>query len=222
MTARSHGRDHVRVHFTTDSLADQEWFVEGYVCDAVQRLPDTDACEEFVFIQADGAEDVDGGRVIVDVYGDAEAVLDSERETWDDLVDDGPLTGWERPDYDTVGKLTEIYGEEGVVYHERLRYAASAMSRVGFDVLDERPPPVDAFPEVDTDPVGWHRVLHLLSNQQGYEIAEELDAYVENVEMCLRILAQHEGPDAAGERAAAIGERLREACADVEPPGDED
>jgi ADP-ribose pyrophosphatase YjhB (NUDIX family) len=207
---------HVRVVFEMTDLDDQRAFVDSYVFDAVERLPETAFCDEFVFIQADAAPDADGGAVIVDAYGDRERILDSERETWNALVEDGPLTDWSHPEYDTLTELTKAFGEDGVRRQERLRYLASAMTAATRHLVDDRPAPVDAFPESDGDPVGWHRVLHLLSNQWRYSIDEELDAYVHNAEMCLKILAQTDGVDAARDRNAAIQDQLDDAVAEFD------
>jgi len=182
----------------------------------VGRLPETDVCEEFVFVQADGGPDADGGQIVVDAYGDVDAILDSERETWDELVADGPLTDWSRPGYEVVPKLAEAFGEEGWWRGERLRSLASRMTAATWDEFDDRPVPVDAYPDEDGEPVGWHRTLHLLSNQWGYEIDEEMDAYVQNLRMGAKIVGKTEGMDAAEAFVADAKAELEDALDELE------
>jgi len=220
MAAGADSDDHVRAFFETADLDAQAEFLETYVYDAVERLPATEDCEAFVFVRADGAEDVDGGRVVVDAYGDADAVLDRERETWDALVDDGPLTDWYRPDYDTTARLAEAFGEDAWRRGERLRYVASAMTAATHDLLDERPAPVDVAPETDGEAVGWHRVLHLLSNQWGYDVDEEMDAYAQALRMGATIVGKSEGMDAAESFVADVEAELEDALEDLAASGE--
>lgn len=216
MTGPAPDVEHVRVRFEMPTFEAQQRFLSEYVYDAVERLPATDDCDECIFIQADEAVDDEGGMVFVDAYGDREAIVEREQATWDEFLEAGVLDSWSHPEYDTVTQLANAFGEEGVRYQERLRYLASAMTAATHDLVEERPAPVDAFPESDGDPVGWHRVLHLLSNQWGYDIDEELDANVHNVEMGLKILGQNDSPEAARERVDAIIQRLDAAIAELE------
>ncbi len=180
-------REHARIQFSTADVEDEQRFLEGYVFDAAERLPDREDCDMFVFVRAGHGESVEGGLVVVDVYGDPGAVIDRERETWDRLVADGPLAGWERDEVDVVGMLAQEFAD--VEAHERMRYLASRMSAAALPDLEETPPPVgDA--EGDASPVGWYRVPHILANHQGYPLEDEIDGYVENVRMLLKAIAR--------------------------------
>lgn len=202
------GTGHARIHFETDDAEAEARFLRAYVLEAVDRLPDTGICDRFVFVRAGHSPEIAGGAVVVDIFGDPEAVIERERGTWDRLVEDGPLAGWERSEVDLLEELAEHFGAEAVDRHEQLRFVAGAMSRPAFEHLEERPAPVEDVPGSDGAPVGWHRVLHILSNHWGYDIDEELDAHVENVATCLEIIGKTEGPEATRERAAEIRERL--------------
>lgn len=210
---------HVRVDFELPDFEAQTEFLESYVYDAVQRLPETDVCDECIFIRADEGAGTDRGRVIVDAYGDPDAIIERERETWAALVDAGIVSSWSRPEYETVAQLTKAFGEDGVLYQERLRYLASAMTAATYDLVDDRPAPVDAFPASDGDPVGWHRVLHLLSNQWGYEIGEEMDAYVENLRMGAKIFGKTQDMAAAESFVADVEAELDAALDELDAAG---
>jgi len=83
--------EHERIRFETDGVEGEERFRRAYVLGAVDRLPDPGICDRFVFIRAGHDSSVAGGVVLVDVFGDPDAVLEQERGTWNALVDDGPL-----------------------------------------------------------------------------------------------------------------------------------
>lgn len=205
--------DHARIEFALPSRDAEERFVREYAVSAVERLYDDPSCEKFVYVRAGEAPQFDGGGVIVDVHGDAEAVLDSERERWDALVDDGLVDGWERAGLDLMGSLTDYYGPEGAELAEHLRYVATRMSTVAFAELDGRVAPEDAHPDQGEGPVGWWNLLHILSNQQGYTGEAEIDSVMRIVENGLFNLAAGEGEAAANEKVdelVAVLESTRE------------
>lgn len=191
---------HVRIEFSLPSRDAEERFVREYAVDAVERLHEDPACERFVYIRAGEAEQFDGGGVIVDVHGDAEAVVESEQERWDALVADGLVTGWERAGVPLMDHLTEYYGRDGAELSEHLRYVATRMSTAAFAELDGQVAPEDAYPDEGEGPVGWWTVLHILSNQQGYTGEAEIDSVMRIVENGLFNIAASEGEDAANEK----------------------
>lgn len=212
--------DHLRVYFETADVAGQDAFVEDYVLDAARRLPETDACDEFIFIRAGHDPNADGGLIVVDAYGDVDAILDAERETWEGLIEDGPLTDWTRPDHEVVGKLVEAFGEAGWWHGERLRSLASRMTAATWDELDEPPAPADAYPDEGGEPVGWYRVLHLLSNQWGYDVDAEMDAYTQALRMGTTIIGKNRGMDAAESFVADVEAELQGALDELEASGE--
>lgn len=191
---------HARIEFSLPSRDAEEQFVREYAVDAVERLYEDPACERFVYIRAGEAEQFDAGGVIVDIHGDAEAVVDAERDRWNALVEDGLVTGWERASVPLMAHLTEYYGADGAELSEHLRYVATRMSTVAFEELDGQVAPEDAYPDEGEGPVGWWNVLHILSNQQGYSGAAEIDSVMRIVENGLFNIAAGAGEDAANEK----------------------
>lgn len=210
--------DHVRVHFETGGVDARREFHRSYLYDAVERLPATADCEALAFAQSNEAEDR-GRTVVIDAYGDVDAILDRERETWDALVADGPLEDWSHPEYETTDRLATAFGEDGWREQEFLRYLASAMTAATRDLADAPPAPVDAYPETDADAVGWHRVLHLLSNQWGYDLDAEADAYVENLSMVATILGKRDGLEEAESFVDDVTAALRATVDELEASG---
>jgi hypothetical protein len=208
--------DHERIWFTTPSVETERAFLDEYVLDAVERLESMAACEHVIFIRAGHDPTVDGGCVIVDIYGNPEVVRKQERERWNALVAEGPLTEWERTDTDVPGGLADYYGTEGVRFHERIRALASRLAPLTLRTFDSPPAPVDEFPEEDGEPVGFSRLFHLLCNHQGYTPSEELAATMNNLETSLDTQAQIEGVDAAQQQIDEYIERLDQVREDIE------
>lgn len=208
--------EHGRIRFTTPDIEHEREFIEQYIVDAVDRLPDQDICEKFIFVRAGHDPTMDDGGVIVDVYGDPAAIVSQERLTYDEFVVDGLLTDWEQEEVDLVDSLADWVGDEGVALHEELRFLASKMSGEVLTARDQPPAPVDEYPGQDVAPVGWYRLLHILSNHQGYTHESEIDAYVETIAGGLDARAQSESVDAAQEQAEEIIGRLESIRSDLD------
>ncbi|WP_435347843.1 hypothetical protein [Haloarchaeobius sp. HRN-SO-5] len=206
--------DHARIEFSLPSRDTEERFVREYAVDTVERLHDDPACEKFVYIRAGEADQFDGGGIVVDIHGDAETVVDGERERWDALVEDGLVTDWEHADVALVERLTDYYGADGAELAEHLRYVATRMSTAAVEELDGQVAPEDAYPDEGEGPVGWWNVLHILSNQQGYTGEEELDSVMRIVENGLVNYAAAHGE-------AAANEKVDELIADLEATREE-
>jgi hypothetical protein len=208
--------EHARIEFSLPSRDAEERFVREYAVSAAERLHDDPACEKFVYVRAGEAEQFDGGGVIVDIHGDAEAVVDAEQERWAELVDDGLVTDWEPAELALMEQLTDYHGADGAELAEHLRYVATRMSTVAFAELDEQVAPEDAYPDEGEGPVGWWNVLHILSNQQGYTGEAEIDSVMRIVENGLYNYAAMEGEAAANEKVdeliAALESTREELC----------
>lgn len=208
--------NHARIQFHTASADDERSVLEAYLLDAVERLRDRDDCEHVIFIRAGHDPTVDGGLILLDIYGDHESIVAAESPRWDELVADELVTEWDRPEYEFIDNLVNHYGEDATRRHETLRAAATAMAPAMFDELDDQPPPVSSESDAPDHPIGWHRVLHILSNQWGYEIEAELDAHSEGVATTLEILEDTAGPAVAAEQARAQAERFEKLAASFE------
>lgn len=208
--------DHSRIWFRTPDIETERQFVDEYILDAVERMDAAADCEKFIFIRAGHSPSLDGGAVVVDIYGDPDAVIERETPRWDALVDDGPLREWEHEEIDLPGLIADEFGEQGVVLHEELRDLASRTAPVILGEFQSPPAVVDAFPEEDTDQVGWYRLLHFLCNHQGYDLDVEREAYLKNLEGYLETKAQTDGVDAAQATADEYVDRLEQVRADLE------
>lgn len=208
--------EHTRIWFTTPDIDAERQFVDEYVLDAVERMEDLDASEKFIFVRAGHDPSLDEGAVIVDIYGDPETVIDREAETWDELIEEGPLGEWEQQDVDVPEALAEHYGEQGTVLHEELRDLATRIAPLALDAFDSPPAAVDEYPEEDGDGVGWHRLFHILCNHQGYELEREREMHIESLERSIDVLARTEGIDAAQSKTDEYVERLERVREDIE------
>lgn len=208
--------DHSRIWFRTPDIDAERQFVDEYILDAVERMDSADDCEKFIFIRAGHSPSLDGGAVVVDIYGDPEAVIERETQRWNSLVEDGPLDEWEHEEIDFPNLLADEFGEQGVALHEELRDLASRMAPLVLDEFQSPPAVVDAFPDEDGDQVGWYRLLHFLCNHQGYDLDVEREAYLKNLEAFLETEAQTDGVDAAQAMADEYVDRLEQVRADLE------
>lgn len=213
--------DHSRIWFRTPDIETERQFVDEYILDAVERMDAAEDCEKFIFIRAGHAPSLDCGAVVVDIYGDPDAVIERETQRWNSLVDDGPLREWEHEEIDLPNLLADEFGEQGVVLHEELRDLASRMAPLVLDDFQSPPAVVDAFPEEDGSPVGWYRLLHFLCNHQGYDIDVEREAYLKNLETSIDTKAQIDGVDAAQATVDEYVEQLEQVRDDVEQYRDE-
>lgn len=187
------------VHFTTTGPQADEQFIREYVLEAVDRLPEQPGCDAVGFVPA-GQKPIEGGLVLLQVVGDVNAVVESERDRWDALADQGLIEDWtvDESDQNVVGH----WGENGAELRTRLDSLAARMSRLVFEEFETSPDPVDAHPEEADDResptgVGWWALLHLLTLHQGYSYEEEVDAYVEAIRDASHHIAQYEGPEPA-------------------------
>lgn len=183
------------VHFTTTGPEADERLIREYVLEAVDRLPERSSCDGIGFVPA-GQKPIAGGLVLLQIVGDVDAVVESERDRWDALVDEGFAEDWSREESDH--DIAPHWGENGAELRTRLDLLASHVSRLVFEEFDTPPHPVDAYPEeVDeresSTGIGWWTLLHVLTLQQGYSYETEIDAYTEGIRDALHHIVQYEG-----------------------------
>lgn len=195
------------VVFETESVEAEERVLREYVLPAMERLGDAETCE-FVFFNRYGHDpSVDGGEVDFYVFGDRELLRDSERDYWDELVEDGPAEEWWT---DNASVDTESFGPEKRL-QIRLRAAASRMAAEFFEEFeDDRPDALGAFDAEGEFGVGASTLLHHLLNQLGYQAddgEEEIDLCFENVRSRLYAMAASTSVErATGKCEALTGE----------------
>lgn len=190
--------DRTTVVFETDGADADERLVREYVLSAMDRLPESDTCEDVGFLRYGHAPDSEGGEVRLYLQGEPEAIVENESPRWDALVEEGLAREWvdDGPEDDTA-----TFGERGGETVAALQFLASRMSKVALesDVVDDLAP-VDTYPGEGPVPVGWWTLLHFLADQRALSADEEIDAYVEGIRNRLWSIGLVEGEGRANER----------------------
>lgn len=217
----------VALAFETVSPADASRFLDEYVLDAVERIRGLDACDSITFVPG---QPLDGDRtaglqvpppdhaVYLTIRGETDAIVDRERDRWEDLVDAGVITNWTVQKSTERSEMVDRLGEERTSFLAAQSDLAARMAAVAFEDFVDRgrvPAAIETFSEeraengTDAAPFGWWMLLHTLTVQLNYSIEEELDAYTYCIEHALRNIAEFEGPEAAAERLDEVCVTLR-------------
>jgi len=205
-------REISEIHFATGAETDARELVERYVLNAVERLPETEACEYAAFVPlTHGTLD----DVWLTIAGDADAVVDSESEAWDDLVEDGLVSEWDVTD--VTDEWYDKAGEQGGELKLRLHRVANRATGTAFEEFDERPAAVDAFPgEATTYSVGWWTLLHVIAGHQGYSPEETLAMFLQGTRETCEDAVEVGSSDEAVQRIDECIASLETLRADVE------
>lgn len=187
--------DQLHVHFATTGPAADRRLIREYILDAVERLPRRPACDGIGFVPV-GHKPGGSGLVILEVFGDAEAVVDHERDRWDELVDEGVAEEWRR--VTDLPDPAEYYGEHGAELRARLAMLAAQLSRHVFEEFDQPPDAVDEHPDEASERAartgtGWWTLLHYLTHHQAMSYEEEVDALAEAARHALLRLTEYRG-----------------------------
>lgn len=190
--------DRTTIVFETDGVEGDERLVREYVLPAMERLPESDTCEDVGFLRYGDAPDSEVGEVRLYLRGDVEAIVSDESPRWDALVEDDLAGEWvdDGPEDDT-----ETFGDRGGEAVADLQFLASRMSKVVFEssVADDLEP-VDSYPGEGPVPVGWWTLLHFLADQRALSADEEIAAYVEGIRNRLWTIGLSDGEGRANER----------------------
>lgn len=192
------------VVFATEDVESEARLVREYVVPAFRRLEDRPDVHWLAFNRYGHDPSVEGGEVLLVVYGDLEAIVEAERDRWHALVDDGFAEDWWVDD--TRVSLSEMDDQERL--HQQIRATASRMAVEFHEAFEDRPAAIDEFGSdedsefPDSSAVGWWLGLHYLVNQLGYQAndgEEEIDLFVRLVKNRLLALAvaPGHGPGAA-------------------------
>lgn len=199
--------ERVSLQFSTGSQENAERFIEEYVLDALDRVPEMDACDSFTFIPGQPAiADRTTGLQIpapdhliyLTIRGETDEIIDAERDRWDSLVEEGVVTMWEEMTSTDQEEMVEELGEERAMLLARSSNLSAQMAKLAYEEFDELgvvPAAVETYPDTESDaaPFGWWAVLHTVTVQLNYSLAEELDAYRYGIEHALRNFAEFEG-----------------------------
>lgn len=196
------------VIFETDSVEAEERVLREYVLPAIERLESADICESVFFNRYGHDPSVGGGEVDFYAFGDAEAIRDSERDRWDELVEDGPAEEWW---IDDTPVDSESFDPEKRL-QIRLRATASRMAAAFFAEFEEdRPDALDTFDTGGEFGVGMTTLLHHLLNQLGYQAddgEEEIDICFENVRNRLYATAASTSVERATDKCETLTSEL--------------
>lgn len=194
-----------RISFVTDGDAADERLIREYVVPALDRIEAVDGCAGARFSRFGMDPRYDRSEVRLGIYGAPDAVVDAERDRWDELVASGLARSWSRegpPFADLSREVQEFLGEAYVL--------GSAMAGEYYDRFEERPALVE---EATTE--GGHRYglwssIHVFANNVGYTPEEEVDAYELLLRDRLTAITQLRDYDTVRERIDDLRETLDE------------
>lgn len=202
--------DQLHLHFATTGPAADRRLIQEYVIEAVERLPKLAECDGIGFVPAGHKPGVDG-LVILEIFGDTEAVVAHEGDRWDELVENGLAEDW--TSVTDVPDPAGYYGEEGAELRARLSMLAARLSRLVFDEFDRPPDAVDEYPDEANERAartgtGWWTLLHYLSLHQAIPYEQEVDAYAEGIRDALLNLAEYREREAVEAKLEEVSARL--------------
>jgi hypothetical protein len=205
-------REISEIHFATGAGTDVRELLEQYVLDAVERLPETGHCEYAAFMPLTHGTH---GDVWLTVAGDGDAIVDSESQTWDELVEAGLVSEWDVTD--VTGEWYDSAGEQGGELQLRLHRVANRATRAAFEEFDERPAAVEAYPdEASSYPVGWWTLLHVVAGHQAYAPGDTMELFLQGVRETCEDAVEAGSPGEAVRRIDDCIESLETLRADVE------
>lgn len=161
-----------RVSFVTSGHEADERLIRGYVVPSVDRLEAIDGCRGVRFSRFGRDTRYEKSEVILAIYGEYEAVIETERERWDELVEEGLVESWSRS-----GTPFDDHPED---VRRTLRDAyvlGSHMASEYYERFDERPGLVEEVTDDAGRRYGLWSAVHVLANNIGYGPAQEVDAY---------------------------------------------
>lgn len=201
----------VSLQFSTGSQENAERFIDEYVLDALDRVPEMDACDLFTFVPSQPASgDRTAGLqvpppdhpIILTIRGETDEIIDAERNRWDSLAEEGVVTEWEEKKSTDSEEMVEELGEQRATLLAHSSNLSAQMAKLAYEEFDDLgtvPAAVETYPDEKSDvaPFGWWSVLHTVTVQLNYSLVEELDAYRYGIEHVLRNVAEFEGEDEA-------------------------
>lgn len=196
-----------QVTFEFEEREDERRFLRRYMVSAWERFEGMDAFESGWFWRhgRTGRHGIDGleeGRIIFVINGTPRAVIERERDHWEERKANGELTDWStrtfEPEYeDSLDKLQRNFGRVGGRRNYRLRTLAP---RFTLEILREFEEPLPAVGESTDEnplPVNFWVLIHYLMKQCGYDWYDEIDASTKAIKNRLRSLSEFRSEDEA-------------------------
>lgn len=219
----------ISLQFSTGSQANAERFLTEYVLDAVDRVQDMDACDCFTFVPSQPATgDRTAGlqvpppdhTIVLTIRGDTDDIIDAEQDRWNTLVEEGIITEWEVKRSADVEELVDELGQKRatlVAHTSNLSARVATLAYEAFENLGTTPGAIDTYPDEESDaaPFGWWSVLHTVTVQLNYSLAEEVEAYRYGIEHALRNVVEFEGEDETETRLDDVIETLESMRTDI-------
>lgn len=194
-----------RVSLVTDGHEADEQLIREYVVPSLDRLEAIDGCEGVRFTRFGTDPRWEKSEVKLGIYGDYEAVIDAERDRWDELVSEGLIESWSRD-----GEPFSDFPEEIRRLSARNYILASRMATEYFDECDERPGLVEEVSDDQGRSWGLWPTIHVLLNQMGYSADTEVEAYMLLLRDRLTALTELQSHDDAREMIGDFREQLDE------------
>lgn len=162
-----------RISFVTEGDEADERVIREYIVPSLDRLEAIERCEGVRFTRFGMDPRWERSEVKLGIYGDYEAVINAERDRWDELASEGLIESWSRdgkPFSELPEEIQELCGRNYTL--------ASHMAAVYFEECDKRPGLVDEITDGKGRPWGLWAVIHILLNQMGYSADKEVEAYM--------------------------------------------
>lgn len=194
-----------RISLVTSGHEADERVIREYVVPAMDRLQSIDGCDGVRFTRFGQVPDVECSEVKLGIYGDYEAVIEAERDRWDDLVAAGHIKSWSREGEPFPDQPEDVQEFQGRAY-----VLASNMARAYFERFDDRPGLVEEVTGDEGRSWGLWGAFHVLANNMGYSATEEVDAYELLLRDRLVALTELRGHDFVRERIDDLREQLDE------------
>lgn len=161
-----------RISFVTSGHDADERLIREYVVPALDHLESISGCTGVRFSRFGMDPRYDQSEVKLGIYGDSEAVIESERDRWDELVEQGLIESWSRdgvPFSDQPDEVQEFLGRAYIL--------GSHMAREYYEAFDDRPGFVEEVTDGSGRRYGLWAAFHVLANDIGYDAEEEVDAH---------------------------------------------
>ncbi|WP_117590962.1 hypothetical protein [Haloprofundus halophilus] len=201
------------VVFSLPTVDDEVRLLRKHVFPAMDRLADSDELDAEHRIRAlrYGADpELPGGEVRMAIEGEFEAVVDHERDRWNDLRDSSFVDSWcvEASETDAETIAADRFAGDSTDIAAHAPFLATSAAKEWYETFDGPVPAVAA--DDAAVPSGWWMFVHLFANLQGADWDDEIDALLVAIENRLRSLESYRGTAKSRERLSEIRARVDE------------